>query len=55
MTAVAIVFLTISIVVVWGGALASALFLRRRPEVELYPSSAPDDHREDDAPLVHDT
>lgn len=55
MTPVAIVFLALSVVVVWGGAVASALSLRRRPEVEAYPPSAPDDHREDAAPIEHDT
>lgn len=55
MTPVAIVFLTLSIVIVWGGALASTLFLRRRPEVEVYSPGAPDDRREDAAPIEHDT
>ncbi|WP_194395617.1 methionine/alanine import family NSS transporter small subunit [Microbacterium atlanticum] len=57
MTPVAITFLVLAIVVVWGGLVASALYLRRRPELSDsdYPAGAPDDHREDRAPLEHDT
>jgi hypothetical protein len=55
MTPIAIVFLVLAIAVVWGGLVVSALFLRRRPELEDYPPGAPDDHREDSAPIEHDT
>lgn len=57
MTPVAITFLVLSILIVWGGLVASALYLRRRPELAAaeYPSGGTDDHREDDAPIVHDT
>jgi hypothetical protein len=55
MTPLATTFLVLSIVVVWGGLVAAALALRRRPERTDYPSGAPDDHREDDAPIEHDT
>jgi len=55
MTPIAITFLILSIAIVWGGAVASALFLRRRPELAEYPPGAPDDHREDAGPLEHDT
>lgn len=55
MTPIAITFLALSIAIVWGGMLTSALALRRRPELETYPPGAPDDHREDDAPIEHDT
>jgi hypothetical protein len=55
MTPLAITFLVLAIVIVWGGLIASTLFLRRRPEVLEYPPGAADDHREDDAPIVHDT
>lgn len=55
MTPVAIAFLGLSILIVWGGLVASAVALRRRPELEAYPPGAPDDHREDDAPIEHDT
>ncbi|PRI10786.1 methionine/alanine import family NSS transporter small subunit [Leucobacter massiliensis] len=37
MTPIAIVFLCLSIVIVWGGLVASAVFLARRPEVDEYP------------------
>lgn len=55
MTPVAITFLVLSIVVVWGGLVASALFLKGRPELAEYPPGAPDDHREEAAPIEHDT
>ncbi|HJB63270.1 MAG TPA: MetS family NSS transporter small subunit [Candidatus Microbacterium pullistercoris] len=37
MTPIAIVFLVISAVVVWGGLIGSIGFLTARPEVESYP------------------
>ncbi len=55
MTTVAIIFLILSIVVVWGGFAASTFFLSRRPERKDYPAGGVDDHREDDAPVIHDT
>ena len=55
MTPLAIVFLLISIVLVWGGLLVSSLFLRRRPEVSEYPVGGVDDHREDAGIIEHDT
>lgn len=55
MTPIAITFLVLSIVIVWGGLVASALFLGRRPELDTFPEDAGDDHREDDAPIEHDT
>lgn len=55
MTGVAIAFLILAIVVVWGGLIASAMYLRRRPEVADYPPGGVDDHREDMAPIEHDT
>ncbi|WP_374977855.1 methionine/alanine import family NSS transporter small subunit [Microbacterium trichothecenolyticum] len=55
MTPIAVIFLILAIVIVWGGLIASVLLLRRRPEVDHYPSGAVDDHREDHAPLEHDT
>ena len=41
--------------VVWGGLVASTLYLRHRPEREGYPPGDTDDHREDDAPVIRDT
>ncbi|WP_251449517.1 methionine/alanine import family NSS transporter small subunit [Microbacterium sp. Marseille-Q6648] len=55
MTGVAIAFLILAIVVVWGGLIASALYLRSRPEPSSYPPGGTDDHREDSAPIEHDT
>ena len=55
MTPIAVLFLIIAIVVVWGGLIASTLYLRRRPERATYPAGDEDDHREDDAPIIHDT
>lgn len=37
MSAIAIVFLIIAVVLVWGGLLASTVFLARTPEVDAYP------------------
>ena len=55
MTPIAITFLILAIVIVWGGAVGSALSLRRRPEVAAYPPGSDDDHRQAAAPIVHDT
>lgn len=40
MTPVAIVILVVALVVVWGGLIASTVFLLRRPEVAEYPSDS---------------
>lgn len=37
MSAIAILFLVVSVVLVWGGLLISAVLLARRPEVDDYP------------------
>lgn len=55
MTGIAITFLILAIAIVWGGLVASALFLRSRPERADYPAGGIDDHREDEAPIEHDT
>ncbi|WP_447943224.1 methionine/alanine import family NSS transporter small subunit [Microbacterium aurum] len=55
MTGIAILFLALSIVIVWGGLLASVLFLARRPELAEYPPGGTDDHREDAGLIEHDT
>jgi hypothetical protein len=54
-TGIAITFLILSIILVWGGLIASTLYLRSRPEIADYPPGAVDDHREDTAPIEHDT
>ena len=43
MSAIAILFLVIAAVVVWGGLLASIGFLAARPEVASYPSGGDDE------------
>ncbi|QBR75037.1 MetS family NSS transporter small subunit [Microbacterium sediminis] len=50
MTPIAILFLVIATVLVWGGLVASIVFLARRPEVASYPDGgiAHDDRDEDD-------
>lgn len=42
MSAVAILFLVISAVVVWGGLIASIVFLAARPEIAAYPEGGDD-------------
>jgi hypothetical protein len=56
MTGIAISFLLLALTLVWGGLIASILFLRSRPELAAYPAGGDDDdHREDDAPSIRDT
>ncbi|GAB2851483.1 methionine/alanine import family NSS transporter small subunit [Microbacterium insulae] len=55
MTPIAIVFLVLSILIVWGGLIASVLFLRGRADVAEYPPGEADDHREDEAIAERDT
>ncbi|WP_353808306.1 methionine/alanine import family NSS transporter small subunit [Agromyces sp. SYSU T00194] len=55
MSGVAIAFLVIALLVVWGGLTASIVYLRHRPEAHAYPPGGEDDHREDEAPIEHDT
>lgn len=55
MTPISIVFLILAIVIVWGGLVASVLYLRARPERSDFPPGGDDDHREDDAVIEHDT
>lgn len=42
MTPIAILFLVIALVVIWGGLIASAIFLSRQTEVTLYPAGGDD-------------
>ncbi|WP_075200903.1 methionine/alanine import family NSS transporter small subunit [Leucobacter celer] len=57
MTPVAILFLVISTVIVWGGLIASAVFLGRRPEITDYPQGGDDLLGEEvyDLPPIKDT
>lgn len=42
MTPIAITFLVIALLVIWGGLIASAIFLSRRTEVAVYPAGGDD-------------
>jgi len=42
MSAIAILFLIISAVVVWGGLVASIVYLAAKPEVRAYPEDGTD-------------
>lgn len=42
MTPIAIVFLVCALVIIWGGLIASIIFLGRRGEVEHYPAGGQD-------------
>lgn len=57
MTPVAILFLVLSATIVWGGLIASALFLGRRPEIAEYPPGGGDPAGEEvyDLPPIRDT
>jgi hypothetical protein len=56
MTGIAIGFLLLALVLVWGGLIASILFLRARSELAVYPAGGEDDdHREEEAPGIRDT
>ncbi len=55
MNGIAVVFLVLAVTIVWGGLVASAWYLRRHPEPKEFPPGGVDDHREDIAPIEHDT
>jgi len=55
MTGVAIFFLCLSIVLVWGGLVASVLFLRNRAELAEYPPGGLDDDRDESQVIARDT
>ncbi|WP_125099784.1 methionine/alanine import family NSS transporter small subunit [Leucobacter chromiireducens] len=42
MTPIAIAFLILALVIIWGGLIASTVFLMRRPEVAEYPAGGED-------------
>lgn len=42
MTGTAIFFLILAAVVIWGGLLASVIFLNRKPEIDQYPAGGED-------------
>ncbi len=43
MSPIAITFLVLALVIIWGGLILSTVFLSRRPEVEQYPAGDPDE------------
>ncbi|MBK0419299.1 methionine/alanine import family NSS transporter small subunit [Leucobacter sp. CSA1] len=57
MTPVAVVFMILSFVLLWGGLIASSIFLARRPEVPVYPPGGDDPEGEEvyDLPPMRDT
>ena len=40
MSGIAITFFIVAAVLVWGGLIASIVFLARKPELEVYPASS---------------
>jgi hypothetical protein len=55
MNAVAILFLILAILIVWGGLVASTLYLRAQPERADYPPGDAGDRRADHAIPERDT
>lgn len=57
MTPIAIVFLVLALAIVWGGLIASTIFLARRPELDAYPPDGEDLAGEEvyDLPPIRDT
>lgn len=44
MTPIAITFLILSLVVIWGGLIASTVFLIKKPEVAHYPAGGDEEN-----------
>lgn len=42
MTAIAVVFLVIAVLIIWGGLIASTVALSKRPEIAEYPAGGED-------------
>lgn len=55
MTGSAVALLLLAIVLVWGGLIASVVFLVCRPEPTTWPPGGDDDERIDAGPIEHDT
>lgn len=55
MTPTAIAFLIGAILIVWGGLVASILYLRAHPERADYPAGDEHDVRDDAGPVERDT
>ncbi len=43
MSASAVALMVLSMVAIWGGLIASSIFLARKPEVATWPEGDPDD------------
>ena len=54
MTGIAITFLILSIVVVWGGLVASIVYLSIRPGLAAYPAGGEDMVAEEPGPIQRD-
>ncbi len=54
MTGTAIILMIFAMLVVWGGLVASILWLRANPERTTYPAGGYDDRREDADMVVED-
>lgn len=55
MTGLAITFLILSLVLVWGGLIVSSTALAIKPELTVYPPGDGDDERVGRGPIEHDT
>ncbi|ROS73386.1 MetS family NSS transporter small subunit [Cellulomonas sp. PhB143] len=59
MTATSVTFLVLTLAIVWGGLVASVLYVRARPEADHLPPGGEEDPedpvREQGGPVVHDT
>lgn len=55
MSALAIFFLVLAVVILWGGLISSVLYLRARPERTSFPPGGEDDEREDTPIIARDT
>jgi hypothetical protein len=55
MTPTAIALFALSATLVWGGLIASTVYLIRHPHVSAYPAGGEDDERPDHTVIVHDT
>lgn len=55
MDPIAVAMLIVAALVVWGGLIASIVWLARRPETDSYPPGGADDERDDADIIERDT
>jgi hypothetical protein len=55
MTVTAVIMLIVALLVVWGGLIASIMWLRKNPERTTYPEGGFDDRREGAGIVERDT